>query len=370
MGTKLEPVTFVRNMPSRDTKWPRKHALGTLALACVLAFSWGCGSGGTTGSGTDGQANGTAAGKDSGKPRIALVMKSLANEFFKTMEEGARAHNEAHSGDYELITQGIKNETDVARQIQIMEQLTASGVDAIIISPADSKALVSVCKKAMDAGVIVVNIDNKFDDDVLLDKDVKIPFVGPDNHKGARMVANYVTDNLDPGSPVAVLEGAPNAFNAIQRQLGIEEALNEAGMAIVASQTAHWEMAEANTKAAAILAEHPEIKAIVCANDSMALGAIAALKDAGMAGEILVSGYDNISAVQELMEQGLIIATADQHADHLAVYGIEYALEMLRGEDVPENRETPTDLVVAENGTLRTIPQAAAVATDPGLTPE
>ena len=94
-------------------------------------------------------------------------MKSLANEFFKTMEEGAQAHHKEHSQEYDLIVVGIKDEQDVAKQIDYVELMIAQGANAIVIAPADSKALVPVCKKAMDSGIIVVNIDNKFDKDVL-----------------------------------------------------------------------------------------------------------------------------------------------------------------------------------------------------------
>ena len=105
--------------------------------------------------------------EEKGKPRVALIMKSLANEFFKTMEDGARAHQSENSGKYELDVSGIKDEVDVGQQINLVELMTAKGVDAIVIAPADSKALIPVCKRAMDAGIIVVNIDNKFDDAVL-----------------------------------------------------------------------------------------------------------------------------------------------------------------------------------------------------------
>jgi ribose transport system substrate-binding protein len=124
------------------------------------------------------------------KPRIALIMKSLANEFFKTMEEGARAHYKEHEDEYELTVVGIKDEQDVAGQINYVELKIAQGVDAIVIAPADSKALVPVCKRAMDAGIIVVNIDNKFDANVLRDKDVKIPFVGRTIVKAQGLPAN------------------------------------------------------------------------------------------------------------------------------------------------------------------------------------
>ncbi|MEN6335079.1 MAG: substrate-binding domain-containing protein, partial [Phycisphaerales bacterium] len=119
--------------------------------------------------------------KPDNRPKVVLVMKSLANEFFKTMEDGALDHARQHEAEYSLKVIGMKNETDVAEQIRTVEMVIAQGASAIVIAPADSKALVPVCKKAMDAGIIVVNIDNKFDVDVLKDKGAKIPFVGPYN---------------------------------------------------------------------------------------------------------------------------------------------------------------------------------------------
>jgi ribose transport system substrate-binding protein len=284
-----------------------------------------------------------------GKPRIALIMKSLANEFFMTMEQGARDHQKAHASDYELLANGIKDELDVSRQIQLVEQMIAQGVNAIVIAPADSKALVLVCKKALDAGVVVVNIDNKFDEFVLADKGIKIPFVGPDNRKGARAVGAYLAKKLMRGDPVAIVEGVTTAFNAQQRKLGFEDAMNAAGMRIVSSQSAGWEMAKANQVVSALLTEYPNLRAVLCANDSMALGAVAALKAANKTDSVFVVGFDNISAVHDLMKEGKVLATADQHADQLAVFGIEYALEMLAKKGTPADRETPVDLITAEN---------------------
>ncbi|MHC4633442.1 MAG: substrate-binding domain-containing protein [Planctomycetota bacterium] len=282
------------------------------------------------------------------KPRIALIMKSLANEFFKTMEEGARSHHKEHAEEYDLIAVGIKNEQDVSRQINLVETMVAQGVDAIVIAPADSKALVPVCNRAMETGIIVVNIDNKFDAAVLADQGVKIPFVGPDNRKGARLAGEYLATRLTEADKVAIVEGAPNAFNGIQRKLGFEDAMKTTGMNIVSSQSGYWEMAKANQCVSAIVTEYSDLKAVLCANDSMALGAIAAIKDAGKSDDILVIGFDNISAVQRLLKEGKILCTVDQHADKLALYGIEYALEMLEGKGTPSDRETPVELITVE----------------------
>lgn len=286
--------------------------------------------------------------RDDGKPKVALIMKSLANEFFKTMEEGARSHHQAHADQYNLTVTGIKDEQDVGQQINMVEMMIAQGVDAIVIAPADSKALVPVCKRAMDAGITVVNIDNKFDQDVLSDKGVTIPFVGPDNRKGARLAAEYLAQRLNAGDKVAILEGIPNAFNGIQRKLGFEDAMKAAQINIISSQSAYWETSKAEVIAAALVTEHDDLKAILCANDSMALGAVVALRAAGKFDDVLVIGFDNISAVQRLLKEGKILCTVDQHGDKLALYGIEYALEMLETNVAPADKETPVDLVTGD----------------------
>jgi ribose transport system substrate-binding protein len=287
----------------------------------------------------------------SDRPRIALVMKSLANEFFKTMEDGARAHHEAHASEYDLLATGIKDEQDVAGQIRLVEQMVAEGVNALVIAPADSQALVATCKKAKDAGIVVVNIDNKLDEIVLAQRKLSVPFVGPNNRAGAAKVAKYLASRLQPGDKVAILEGVPGAYNGVERRIGFEREAEALGLVVASSQPAHWETAKANQIASSLLSEIPDLKAFLCANDSMALGAVAAVKAAGREGRVLVVGFDNISAARELVKSGKMVATADQHGDQLAVFGIEYALEMLKTKGTPQSRETPVDLVTAD--TLR-----------------
>ncbi len=327
----------------------RNSIAGRLACGAMVVTTFvtsaGCNSDSVPARSDDSQATNV----DNDKPRVALIMKSLANEFISTMADGARTHQAEHSGKYELIVNGIKDERDLSRQVALVDEMVSSGVDAIVIAPADSKALVPVLRRAKQAGVVVVNIDNRLDADVLAQEGVSIPFVGPDNKAGAKQVGDFLATQLSEGDQVAVLEGIRTSFNATQRRLGFEESMNASGITIVDSQSAEWEMSKANTIAASMLSEHPEIKAILAANDSMALGAMAAVKSAGRTGEVQIVGFDNISAVQQAVLDGKVLATADQHGDQLAVYGIEAALEMLNDPEIDvKDRETPVDLISAE----------------------
>lgn len=323
------------------TKMMRRAFLSA-GLITGVSFIIGCGSNTESIS---------TAGSESvpSKPRVALIMKSLANEFFSVMAKGAETHQAQRSEEYELIVNGIKDERDLSRQVSLVEEMVASGVDAIVIAPADSKALVPVLRRAKQAGIVVVNIDNQLDQEILRNEKINIPFVGPDNMAGAKKVGDFLAKKLGgQDKKVAILEGIRTSFNAQQRLKGFEASMAEAGIEIIDSQSAEWEMSKANTIALSMLSEHPEISAILAANDSMALGAIAAVKSAGRSGEVQIVGFDNITAIQVAIQEEKVLATADQYGDQLAIFGIEAALKELRGKGIGDNLETPVDLVTKE----------------------
>ncbi|MHC8400243.1 substrate-binding domain-containing protein [Pseudomonas sp. MDT1-17] len=283
------------------------------------------------------------------KPKVALVMKSLANEFFLTMEDGAKAYQKDHSGDFELISNGIKDETDTAGQTRIVEQMILAKVNALVIAPADSKAMVPVIKKAIDAGITVINIDNQLDPAVVKSKNITVPFVGPDNRKGARLVGEYLAKQLKAGDEVGIIEGVSTTTNAQARTAGFKDAMEAAQIKVVSLQSGDWEIDKGNKVAASILSEYPQVKALLAGNDSMAVGAVSAVRAAGKAGKVQVVGYDNINAIKPMLKDGRVLATADQFAARQAVFGIETALKIIKGEKVDSGAysviETPVELV-------------------------
>ena len=198
-----------------------------------------------------------------GRPTVALIMKSLANEFFVTMADGARAHQAENSARYELIVNGIRNETDLAQQVSLIDEMIASQVDAIVVAPADSTAIVPALSRAAAAGSGIVNIDNRLDEAILNEYGLRIPFVGPDNFEGAKIVGEYLANRLDPGRQVAILEGVPTAFNSQQRTAGFVQAMTDGGLNIVAQQSAQWDQTIAVTVASGMLVQHPDLAAML-----------------------------------------------------------------------------------------------------------
>ncbi|SNY90700.1 monosaccharide ABC transporter substrate-binding protein, CUT2 family [Cohaesibacter sp. ES.047] len=278
------------------------------------------------------------------KPVVGLVMKSLANEFFQNMMEGAKAH-EKKRGDYVLKAVGMKNETDFESQINAVENFITQGVDAIVIAPADSKAMVRPVKKAIAAGIVVINFDVALDAGAKKQQGLELAFVGPDNRGGAKLAGDALAEKIGKGGKVVIIEGNPGADNATERRLGFEASVKEYDLDLLDSRTAHWETEEANTVFSNMLTAHPDVEGVMAANDSMAIGVVRALEAAGR-DDIVVVGFDNIPAVGPMIEDGRLYATVDQFGTDMAANSIDLALEVAEtGKELKGWVKTPIELV-------------------------
>ena len=288
---------------------------------------------------------GTALADD--KPVVGLIMKSLANEFFQNMMVGAEEHQKRR-GDYELKAVGMQNETDFESQINAVENFITQGVDAIVVAPADSRAMVRPLKKAMEAGIVVVNFDVALDEEAKKQQGVELAFVGPDNRGGAKLAGDALGKKLGEGAKVVIIEGNPGADNATQRRLGFEDSVAEYKLDLLYSRTAHWETEEANQVFATMLTAHPDVQGVMAANDSMAIGVVKALESAGRT-DIEVIGFDNIPAVGPMIEDGRMLATVDQFGTDMAANAIDMALDVVStGEQLQGWVKTPIELVTAK----------------------
>lgn len=288
---------------------------------------------------------GTANAAD--KPVVGLIMKSLANEFFQNMLKGAEAHQQKR-GDYELVAVGMQNETDFESQINAVENFITQGVDAIVVAPADSRAMVRPLKKAMEAGIVVVNFDVALDEEAKKQQGIELAFVGPDNRGGAKLAGDALGKKLGEGAKVVIVEGNPGADNATQRRLGFEDSVAEYKLNLLDSRTAHWETEEANSVFSTMLTAHPDIQGVMAANDSMAIGVVKALESAGRT-DIQVVGFDNIPAVEPMIKDGRMLATVDQFGTEMAANAIDMALGVVAGGKPLEGWvKTPIELVTAD----------------------
>ncbi|MCM1077016.1 MAG: substrate-binding domain-containing protein [Bacteroides sp.] len=279
-------------------------------------------------------------------PKVGLVMKSLQADFFKVMQQGAESFvNESRC--CELLSVGTDSQTEIDKQVSLVESLIDEGVDAMVVVPIDSKALVAPVVKAVKSGVCVVNIDIKLDSKLLEEVGVAVDFVGPDNYTASYSVGSRLASAVDKGDKVIVIEGLPVADNARQRKAGFDRVITEKGLDCVASVPANWETATAEEVFSKLYKEHPDVKAVFCCNDAMALGVINVLKAAGRKpGEIKIAGFDNDAVMKPLLDEGWLLATADAYASRMGVEGIKHALHLLsEGKSSEGDKPTPVRII-------------------------
>ncbi len=282
-------------------------------------------------------------------------MKTLTNPFFLKMEQGAR--RAADDLGAELVVRTGAQETSIEQQVAIVDELVADNVSAIVIAPGDSVRLIPAVKRAREAGIPVVNIDNRLDPDFLARAGITdVPFISVDNEAGAYLATRRLV--ADAASPAAafVLEGIRGADNAEARRRGAVRGFEEAGVPIVASESANWKIDEAYDVTKRVLIAHPEITHLFAANDMMALGASRYLRDAGRF-DVRVAGFDALEEARQAIATGELQASIDQQADVQGYTGVDYALRLLRGESVPT--ETIIDVLVVDTETLNTAPPPA-----------
>jgi ribose transport system substrate-binding protein len=275
--------------------------------------------------------------------QIALVMKTLTNPFFVEMERGARTA-ESELG-IELLVKTAAQETSIEQQVAIVEELVRQKVDAIVIAPGDSVKLIPVLKRAQDAGLVVVNIDNRLDGDFSRTLGLRpVPFISVDNEQGAYLVTSVLTAGVTEPTKAAVIEGIRSASNAEARKSGALRAFaGNPAVTVVARETANWKIDEAYDVAKNLFARDPGITLLFCANDMMALGAARYIQEAGLS-NVKIAGFDALADAVEAVKQGSLTATVDQQAGRQGYLGIVQANRMISGETVP--LETMVDVRV------------------------
>lgn len=268
--------------------------------------------------------------------KLALVVKTRNNPFFDPMIKAAEA--ESAKLGVSLEVQSPPQESDKELQFSIVENLTAKGVDAILIAPADSKGIVPALKRAADKGILVINLDNRVDAEAAAAGGLELAgYVGADNEEGGRLAGQAMMGYLGGYGKVAILEGIRGADNAEARKRGFENAV-QGSLEIAAKDTAEWDTQKAYAKFQSMLAAHPDLRGLFCANDKMALGAMKAIEESGRRRQITVIGYDNIPEIRPYLAAGDLKATIEQHPDLMGRYGVLMAVGMLDGA-VPRNRE-------------------------------
>jgi ABC-type sugar transport system substrate-binding protein len=297
--------------------------------------------------------------------KIAFSVPGLNFPFFVHMMDLARAHVETTYPDVEFISldgqeSGAPSST---KQSNDIDAIIAQGVNGLVISPNDGAALAPAVQAAIDAGMVVATVDRTVVDVATL------AHVGADNVEGGRLQGRYLIEILPDGGDIIELQGQPGATPAIDRHAGLDEVLTaQDKIKVAVSQTAEFARAKAVTVLEAALASNPEPRAVVCANDDMAFGAIEALADADLT--IPVIGFDALPEALQAIQAGTMAATVEQFPGKQSTTAIDIVMaKLLDGTDPAEHDTYLTPILVSADN-LAEAERAVEAGVAPAASPE
>ena len=299
------------------------------------------------------EAAGETTAEATGDAEYAVILKTQASDFWMKMWTGVE--EKAAELGIKVDLYSAQSEEDIEGQLAILESCINKGYKGIAIAPLSPVNLVAGVAKATEAGITVVNLDEKFDmDEMAKQGGAVVGFVTTDNVAVGAKGAGYIVENVEKGSKVAVIEGKAGNTSGEDRKQGATDAFTAAGLEVVGSLPADWDRQKALDTAASFIQQNPDLKGIYCCNDTMALGALQAVINADKLGEILVVGTDGDTEAVDSVQAGQLSATVAQDPAGIGAKGLELLIEAVKagnkGEVGVDPEMTPVDskLIVKE----------------------
>ncbi len=278
---------------------------------------------------------------------IAIVLKTLGNPFWETMKTGIEAKAAELGVKVDIFA--ATSEDDVEGQLTILENAVSKGYKAIGVAPLSPTNLNNVIAQAMKEGIYVVNIDEKVDVDALkaLGGNV-MGFVTTDNVAVGKLAGADICAKLPDGGEVAIIEGKAGNASGLDRRNGAEAAFKEqSNITLVESQPADWDRTKAYDVATNYLTKHPELKAIYCCNDTMAMGALEAVKAAGAT--VMVYGTDGNDDAVASVKAGELAGTVAQDPAGIGARALELLVNMVKdATPIDLTADVPVEYVSAQ----------------------
>ena len=287
------------------------------------------------------QEGGTGEGAK-GTLKIAVVISTLNNPWFVVLGDTAKAR--AEELGYEATI--FDSQNDTAKESDHFDNIIVGGYAAILFNPTDADGSIANVKKAKEAGVPTFCIDREINS-----SDAATTQILSDNYSGAVELGQYFVKKMNQKSNYVELLGILGDNNTWNRSKGFHSVVdNYPDLKMVAQQGAEFDRTKAMEVLESIMQANPEIDAVFCGNDAMAMGAYQALAAAGKADKVMVFGFDGAKDVIDSIRDGKIVATGMQFPKRMAQMAAEQADEYIKGKrDFPQKVPVAVELVTKEN---------------------
>lgn len=280
---------------------------------------------------------------------IAVITPSHSNVFFKAEADAAVAAAEALG--YEA--QSDSHDDDPNKQSELIDAAISNNAVAIILDNAGADVTIGAVQKAADAGIPVFLIDREINA-----TGIAVSQIVANNSQGAGLVGEAFVQAMEGEGQYIELLGRETDTNAHVRSEAYHAVIDQyPDMEMVAQETANWDQQEAFTKVQTLLQANQNVKGIIAGNDTMALGAVAAVDAAGLTGEVIVAGFDGSPDAVAAIQEGKLLATGLQPAVQIAEMAVEQADTYIRtgSTGLPEKQSVDCILIDASNADRYTV---------------
>lgn len=261
--------------------------------------------------------------------KIGFSAKTLTNEpFVAYIAEGVK--NKVEGMGHEFVLMTTSTSSDVAQQVNQVEDLINSGVDAIILNPLDSQAVVATMEKAKDKGIPVVLVDTPPVDGT---EDLYITYIGTDNYAAAATAGKAMVEDLNNSGKVVIVRGANGNTASELRANGFKAGLEGTGIEVVAEQPGNWTNNDALQAMENMLSANPDIDGVWSCADGMLDGILQAIENnPNVNKDIVIYSFDGAMKGCQLIGEGKINGSVAQYPGVMGEMAVEIIIQVLNGE--------------------------------------
>lgn len=271
---------------------------------------------------------------------IGVLMKTMSDTYSNKLGEAIQSYAAENYENVEILL--MDAQADIAKQISQAEDVIAKNVDVIILNPQDADGSAQVLDLAAEAGIPVVEVNTE------TSRTDYVSYVGSNDAEAGEMMGNFVMDQLPDGGQYGILEGEMGQSAQLLRYEGLENTIlaNEK-YENVATLSASWQRDQAMNTTEDWLSKYPDLKAIICENDDMSMGALQAAE--ANERELVIIGVDGTSDAVAAVSEGRLSASVLQDAKGQANTVVDVAVKVAAGEDVAGRYKVPFQLITKDN---------------------
>jgi ribose transport system substrate-binding protein len=278
-----------------------------------------------------------------GKRVIAVIPKGVSHFFWQSVHAGAEAASKETG--VEIIWKGPAQETDYAAQINIVEDAINQRVSGIVLAPSHRDALVPIVERAQREGIPVTIFDSG------IGTENYVSYVATDNRLGGVIAADRLAEKLGGKGKVAIMGVKAGSVSTDEREQGFQDTIKEKfpGIEIVAFQYGEANMAISLDRATDILTAHPDLNGMFASNESSTVGAVQAIKQKGLAGKVVLVGFDSSPNLVDDLKAGAIDSLVLQNPFKMGYEAVKSMVAKLDGGQPPRILDTGVKLLTRDN---------------------